>query len=150
MTTPGYRLRFSSSRQPYRRGGLKIGPKHTPTVIEREGVEPAGLLAILRDPVITVALSGISDDGVEEWHTPKGWERAEAADQLEAAIAAQALAESEEAGKIAAELLAPVEPPALVEPVAPEGAEPKAASGRQPRPRAPANRAAAKAGTKQG
>ena len=130
-----WRLRLSSSRQPYRRGGWKIGPKHAPTMLEPGDVNPGSLLAVLRDPVITVARE-IAED---VWDTPSAVERAEAAAELAELIAVeeQRASDREEPGKLAEKLLEPIDPPAPVEPevadhVAPKGAEPKAASGRKP------------------
>lgn len=47
---------FSSSRQPYRRGGLAIGPRHAPARVDDPAqLPPQRLLQLLRDPAIVVA-----------------------------------------------------------------------------------------------
>ena len=102
------RLRLSSSRQPYRRGGFKIGPKNAATVVsgtELGGMEAVSLLALLADPVITIAFGEVGDDEVEVWRVPCATERAEAVDGLKAAVAAGELADKDGLAELADELL---------------------------------------------
>ena len=57
------RLRIITSRPPgYRRGGLVIGGPAAPTIVTRDEVSKEGLLAIVRDPNLSLAFS-ISEDG---------------------------------------------------------------------------------------
>jgi len=102
-----FALLLSSSRQPYRRGGFKIGPKHTPTRIELGAdVQPEGLLAILSDPVVVVAHELVDDDDKVSVAKLTAAERVAFAKAMADTIAAQALTTaSVEAAAIAEQLL---------------------------------------------
>lgn len=105
------RLRLSSSRQPYRRGGLKIGPRHAPSLLEPgAALEPVQVLALLLDPVITIAVN--EGDGEDGWRTFTARERDEQADVLKPILRAEELASDEDAAIVAAGLLNKFEDPA--------------------------------------
>jgi hypothetical protein len=92
-------LRLSSSRQPYRRGGLAIGPKHAPTIVTHNDIGPDGLLKVLGDAAITVSTS---DDG-ETWRVVGPEERKAALDALAAHLTLDG--EYEETAELVGQLL---------------------------------------------
>lgn len=58
----GQRLRLTTTRKPkYRRGGLVIGTAAAPTFLEGDDVTPEMMLAVARDPNITIAVE--QEDG---------------------------------------------------------------------------------------
>lgn len=58
----GQRLRLTTTRKPkYRRGGLVIGTANAPTFLEGGDVTPEIMLAVARDPNITIAVE--QEDG---------------------------------------------------------------------------------------
>ena len=83
-------LLLSSSRQPYRRGGLKIGPRHDPTRIAPGDIDAAQMLAIVRDRAITLAWEIVEEDGPARIEKVSEAEREAAASALDAALTASA------------------------------------------------------------
>lgn len=83
-------LLLSSSRQPYRRGGLKIGPRHDPTRIAEGDIEAAQMLAIVRDPAITLTWEIVEEDGPARVEKVSEADREAAASALDAALTASA------------------------------------------------------------
>lgn len=94
----GRALLLTASRQPYRRGGMAIGPKHAPARIEMGNhPELPALLAILRDPVISLSEEYAEDGGQTRIRKVPDTERKEAIAALEDALAAAKEASGSEA-----------------------------------------------------
>lgn len=79
------RLRLSSIRQPYRRGGIVIGTRADPTILVQGDIAPAAALAIFLDPAVALAVN--EGDG-EDWKVPTIEERQLAVAGLQGAIGA--------------------------------------------------------------
>lgn len=79
---------FSSSRQPYRRGGLAIGPRHAPARVDDPAqLPPHRLLQLLRDPAIVVAFE-VEVDGVSSVERLGAEDREKLIDAASAELAA--------------------------------------------------------------
>lgn len=66
------RVRVISAHAPFRRGGLSFGQAGQPVEISDLDLSPEGILAILREPLLTIQVQG-ADDGERDgpWETMK-------------------------------------------------------------------------------
>jgi hypothetical protein len=146
------RLRLTTSRKPsYRRGGFKIGTTSAPTYLEQHEASVGQLLAIARDPNITLAFE--DEDGAVAVFTSE--DRAEFEEGLlkvieadgpdrtlvlappadvEQLVALEALAKSEAGNAVLQPAPALTEPTAQPDPPAPDPAPPAPKGRAKPKP----------------
>jgi hypothetical protein len=102
-------LLLTSTRQPYRRGGLAIGPRRAPTrVVAGAVLAPHDLLALLRDPLVAMARE-IEEDSMVRVEAIDAETRSLLTADIEAALAEAEAAlamDDEEAAALVARLLA--------------------------------------------